>query len=136
LLVADGKLKPFDGDLDEYQKWLLSRSKAPRDSRADGDPVASAGAPSKAPIRAAPGKARAARDPIEKLRRQLEQVEQRLEQLTRERQLLEAQEMEAGNDDSLTRRRANLARDTATLEAQWIEIGTALEAAENSQEPV
>ena len=136
LLVADGKLKPFDGDLDEYQKWLLSRSKAPRDSRGDGDPVASAGAASKAPLRAAPGKARAARDPIEKLRRQLEQVEQRLEQLARERQLLEAQEMEAGNDDSLTRRRANLARDTATLEAQWIEIGTALEAAENSQEPV
>eukprot|EP01036_Dinobryon_divergens_P049435 gene49435-66232_t len=26
-LVADGVVKPFDGDLDDYQKWLLERSK-------------------------------------------------------------------------------------------------------------
>ncbi|HEY1395689.1 ATP-binding cassette domain-containing protein, partial [Roseateles sp.] len=26
-LVADGKLAPFDGDLDDYQRWLLDRSK-------------------------------------------------------------------------------------------------------------
>jgi hypothetical protein len=48
--------------------------------------------------------------------------------------LLDAQEDE--DDGRLARRRANLARDTALLEAQWIDIGTALEAAENSQEPV
>ena len=68
------------------------------------------------------------------MRRQLEQVEQRLEQLAAERRLLDAQD--SAGDQSLVRRRANLARDTAQAEAQWIEIGTALEAAENSQEPV
>ena len=26
-LVADGALKPFDGDLDDYQRWLLERSR-------------------------------------------------------------------------------------------------------------
>ena len=26
-LVADGAVKPFDGDLDDYQKWLLERSR-------------------------------------------------------------------------------------------------------------
>jgi ATP-binding cassette subfamily F protein 3 len=28
-LVADGELKPFDGDLDDYQRWLLERSRGP-----------------------------------------------------------------------------------------------------------
>ena len=26
-LVADGVVKPFDGDLDDYQRWLLDQSK-------------------------------------------------------------------------------------------------------------
>jgi ATP-binding cassette, subfamily F, member 3 len=120
LLVADGKLKPFDGDLDDYQKWLLSRGKTPRELRVKSD--------------AAIAKPARSRDPTEKLRKQLEQVERRLEQLAGERRLLEAQE--SAGEESLARRRANLARDTASLEAQWIDIGTALEAAENSQESV
>jgi hypothetical protein len=64
------------------------------------------------------------------LRKQLEQVEQRLEQLAAERRLLEAQEA-AAEDPSLARRRANLIRDAAVLEEQWMQIGTALEDAEN-----
>ena len=126
LLVAQGKVKPFDGDLDDYQKWLQSRGKTPRDQ------VSAAAA--KSAVSPAPGTARRSRDPTDKLRRQLEQVEQRLEQLAAERRLLDAQD--SAGDQSLVRRRANLARDTAQAEAQWIEIGTALEAAENSQEPV
>jgi ATP-binding cassette subfamily F protein 3 len=111
LLVADGKVKPFDGDLDDYQKWLQSRGRTPRESR------------TKSELKAA-----RSHDPGAKLRKQLEQVEQRLEQLAAERRLLDAQEAAAG-DQSLARRRANLARDAAELEARWMEIGTALEAA-------
>jgi len=113
-LVADGRAAPFDGDLDDYQKWLQSRGKAPRESR-----------PAAAP------KAPRTRDRGAKLRKQLEQVEQRLEQLAAERRLLDAQEASA-DDPSLARRRANLARDAAALEQQWMEIGTALEAAEGA----
>jgi ATP-binding cassette subfamily F protein 3 len=115
-LVADGKAKPFDGDLEDYQKWLQtrvrSRDKAPREAR----PPPSAKAPT--------------RDPAAKLRQQLEQVERRLEQLAAERRLLEAEDT-ADEDPSLARRKANLARDAAALEAQWMQIGTALENAEN-----
>jgi ATP-binding cassette, subfamily F, member 3 len=129
LLVADGKVKPFDGDLDDYQQWLQSRGKTPRQSRAKGDAAANGGAAG-----AAAAKPPRPRDPTAKLRKQLELVEQRLEQLAAERRLLDAQET-AAEHQSLARRRANLARDAAALEAQWMEIGTALEAAE-SQEPI
>jgi ATP-binding cassette subfamily F protein 3 len=115
-LVADGKAKPFEGDLDDYQKWLQSRAKAPREAR-EARPSPPANAPR-------------TRDPTAKLRKQLEQVEQRLEQLAAERRLLEAQET-AAEDPSLARRRANLIRDAAVLEEQWMQIGTALEDAEN-----
>jgi ATP-binding cassette, subfamily F, member 3 len=114
-LVADGKAKPFDGDFDDYQKWLQSRGK-PRDSAAK-----SAAAPAARPPRV--------RDPLAKLRKQLDMVEQQIAQLTKERNLLDAQD---GDDETSRRRRANLERDTATLEAQWMEIGTAIEAAESN----
>lgn len=32
-LVADGQLKPFDGDLDDYQQWLRERETAERSAR-------------------------------------------------------------------------------------------------------
>ncbi|WP_431261710.1 ATP-binding cassette domain-containing protein [Roseateles chitinivorans] len=63
-LVADGKLAPFDGDLDDYQRWLLDRSKeaaklakeeakqALRSARASS--AASAPAPAPVAVAAAP----------------------------------------------------------------------------------
>ena len=68
LLVADGKLTAFEGDLDDYQRWLRSRDKS------------SATAAVKAPQRDTPKVQRAAkvRDPLAKLRLQLQNVEQRI----------------------------------------------------------
>jgi ATP-binding cassette subfamily F protein 3 len=36
-LVADGAVRPFDGDLDDYQRWLLERSRAAARERSAGD---------------------------------------------------------------------------------------------------
>jgi ATP-binding cassette, subfamily F, member 3 len=116
-LVADGKAKPFDGDFDDYQKWLQSRGKLPRETGAKG-----AAAPAAKPPRV--------RDPLAKLRKQLAMVEQQILQLAKLRNLLDVQEA-AAQDPAVERRRANLARDAAALEAQWMEIGTAIEAAES-----
>ncbi len=116
-LAADGKLRVFDGDLDDYQQWLRQRHR-PAQETAPG-----AAAKSKA------GRARG-RDPLDKLRRQLQQVEQEIEALTAERIRLDAELGNDADDAAVARRRANLQRDTATLEARWMEIGTAIEAAE------
>jgi ATP-binding cassette, subfamily F, member 3 len=124
MLVADGKLKEFAGDLDDYQQWLRSRGKT---------------APARAPAAAAAGKTVEAlvrkkaprRDPLNRLRQQLEQVENRIAALAAERLLLEA-ELEANpHNERLSLRRVNMERDAAFLETQWMEIGTAIEAAES-----
>jgi len=124
-LVADGKLKVFDGDLDDYQEWLRSRGKLQQAAKpATGK---SAGAAKKQRGGQPPG---GARDPLRRLRRQLEQVEGRIAAIAAERLLVDAELAQDPQQDKLRSRRANLDRDAAYLEAQWMEIGIAIEAAE------
>jgi ATP-binding cassette subfamily F protein 3 len=117
-LVADGKLQEFAGDLDDYQQWLRSRGNA---------------VPAAVPVKAAStqrlGKS-TRRDPLAKLRQQLEQIEARIAAVMAERVLAEAEFAENPKEPKLAMRRANLQRDAAYLESQWLEIGTAIEAAE------
>ena len=129
-LVADGRLQPFEGDLDDYQLWLRSRAKSRPDSRkqAAGNKAAaaaraanSAGAPN-TPTR---------RDPLSRLRQRLDKVEASIAAVAEERRLLDAELAANPLHDKLKKRLANLARDAAYLEAQWMEIGTAIEAAES-----
>jgi len=116
-LVADGRLQVFDGDLDDYQQWLRSRGKA----QPSVSPGKSAGA-RKTPAR---------RDPKSRLRRQLDKIEASIAALAAERVLIDAEIAANPLHDRLRLRRANLERDTAYLETQWLEIGTAIEAGES-----
>ncbi len=124
-LVADGKLQEFAGDLDDYQQWLRSRRGAAPAAAA----AKSGAAPKKAPV-----ERKAARlDPLAKLRQQLAQVEARIAAVAAERALLETELAANPAELKAAMRRANLQRDAAYLESQWMEIGTALEAAEAAQ---
>jgi ATP-binding cassette subfamily F protein 3 len=117
-LVADGKLQEFAGDIDDYQQWLRSRGNA---------------APASVAIKAAPAQRSSKatrRDPLAKLRQQLQQVEARIAAVAAERALAEAEIAANPKEPKLAMRRANLQRDAAYLESQWMEIGTAIEAAE------
>jgi ATP-binding cassette subfamily F protein 3 len=116
-LVADGRLQVFDGDLDDYQQWLRSRGKA----QPSVSPGKSAGA-RKTPAR---------RDPKSRLRRQLDKIEASIAALAAERVLIDAELAANPLHDRLRLRRANLERDAAYLETQWMEIGTAIEAGES-----
>jgi ATP-binding cassette, subfamily F, member 3 len=122
-LVADGKLQEFSGDLDDYQQWLRSRGKSSASTTAASKTGASK-------TGAAEKKRVPRRDPLLRLRRQLGEVEARIATLAAERALLEAELAANPTLDRIAMRRANLERDAAYLETQWMEIGTAIEAAE------
>ena len=116
-LVADGKLKVFDGDLDDYQQWLRVRAKT---EQAEGE--------KQKPVKKVP------RDSLTQLRRELEQIERKIANIAAERELLDAEPADPAQQSRLTSRRARLSRDADALEARWMEVGTAIEAAE-AKEP-
>jgi ATP-binding cassette, subfamily F, member 3 len=134
-LVADGKLATFDGDLDDYQQWLRARSRAQSGAAA---PAVTPTATSKSTtLRSAAAKPATAgkpaprsRDPLTKLRQQLDQIEARIATLAADRKRLDAEIAAAPSPGSFAMRSANLERDAAYLEAHWMEVGTAIEAAE------
>jgi ATP-binding cassette, subfamily F, member 3 len=115
-LAADGKLEVFDGDLDDYQSWLRARAKAQSGSQAP---------------RAEPRKAPDA-DPVNQWRRELAQIEKKIVAIAAERTLIEGELHEADADvrAKLLEKYARLARDADKWEGRWLEVGTAIEAAE------
>jgi ATP-binding cassette, subfamily F, member 3 len=134
-LVADGKLKVFDGDLDDYQQWLRSRGKTtPAGDTQDAAPKggsksATKPAPksaSKVPPRSASG----SRGQLGQLRREIEQIEKRIAAITAEQTVIEAELCKDPMHSGLQAQYADLTRDAASLETRWMEVGTAIEAAE------
>jgi ATP-binding cassette subfamily F protein 3 len=111
-LVADGKLQVFDGDLDDYQQWLKDRAKT---EQAGLKPKSANKTP---------------RDSLAQLRRELEQIERRIAAVAAEQTSLDAQLSGLDLQARLAGKRARLTRDAASLEARWMEVGTAIEAAE------
>jgi ATP-binding cassette, subfamily F, member 3 len=133
MLVADGTLREFAGDLDDYQQWLRSRSNAPPSTAGKVQPKQRPGN-RRAPEKKVPLERKTPRrDPLAKLRQQLDQVEARIAAVAAERALLEAEFAADPLEPKLAMRRANLQRDAAYLESQWMEIGTAIESAEAAE---
>jgi ATP-binding cassette subfamily F protein 3 len=137
-LAADGKLKVFDGDLDDYQAWLRARAKA--QSGSPGSPGGSlCTAAGTKPSRANPAgnpTARPGGRQVEQWRRELVQIEKKLAAIGAERALIE---QELGKADASTgeeqrgkllEKYARLHRDADKWEARWLEIGTAIEETE------
>jgi ATP-binding cassette subfamily F protein 3 len=117
-LVVDGAVRPFDGDLDDYQEWLRTRSKAQL--------AVGSGEARKA--------ARAAKGGFDgdALRRELARIEKRITSLAAEAARLDASGDAAGPQAD---KRARIKRDTAALEEKWVAVGCALEAAEAAAQP-
>jgi ATP-binding cassette subfamily F protein 3 len=132
MLVADGKVEPFDGDLDDYKQWAKeyhSRG-ARRDDRA--------GAVSRKDERRAQATVRQreadARKPYEK---KLAAIERELDPLTAESReteawLATAEAYEEANRERMQlalKRRGELAERIATLEDDWLWIQAEMERA-------
>ncbi|RSZ57949.1 ATP-binding cassette domain-containing protein [Massilia atriviolacea] len=150
IIVADGKLQPFDGDLDDYKDWLFQTKlgkgttvlpAAGKDNKT-AFPVASAVAPPSAPVVDKKDQKRqdaeqrqrtaALRKPIEgKIKRLEEQIAKRNEQKAEvDGKLGEASIYEAANKARLKTLLADQSfykKDLAQLEAEWLELQEQLE---------
>ena len=147
-LVADGAIKPFDGDLDDYQRWLLEQSREASREQSKGDKkrkkqaaqdaaaepvVAAVQAPKPAPDRKATAAVRQQRSEEQKpLRKELGSVDSRLASLARDREAAEAR-MAAATATPAERadqgkRLKQIGDETEKLEARWLELSTQLDA--------
>ncbi len=132
--VADGKVEPFDGDLDDYAKWLRARRN--EGNRATATPAA---AKASAPETKQPD-APASRERSQSARRSLEKLEKRLAALQDERRRIEETLADPAAYDgrtridvsALTQRQCELARELERVEAEWLSAYEAVEAGASS----
>ncbi len=151
-LVAKGQVQPFDGDLDDYQKWLLDVSRAAAKGQPLPDPPKAAVVDAPAPPPAAAGKPAAGKPPAtgrddrkhaaqtrsqlanltRPLRMEIQQIDARMEKLGAERAALEQQltagKRPAGEIADTGRRLNHIAAEVGQLEERWLQLQSELEA--------
>ncbi|MCE9648290.1 MAG: ATP-binding cassette domain-containing protein [Parvibaculum sp.] len=138
-LVADGTVKPYDGDLDDYRKWLLDPARRVRpiapDEETDEDAAPVAPRPSndkKEARRIAAQK----REQFAPLKKKAQAAEKEVERLQAEVAKLDAKLADAaafeGKPDEAARiakARADALRALAKAEELWLEASTAYDEA-------
>jgi ATP-binding cassette, subfamily F, member 3 len=148
-LVTDGAVKPFDGDLDDYQKWLLEQSRDASRSQAKGDKAKrkkdSAATPATTTQVAPPSPAvrpndrkasawarQQRSDDVKPLRKELTSIDHRLGMLMSSRQTCEASMASSGlaqmQRAELGKSLKVIADEIEALEARWLELSTQLDA--------
>ena len=139
-LVAKGQVSPFDGDLDDYQRWLLETAreaakaiKEASRSAAEAQKAQSSAAPaSQREDRKASAQARARlNEQTRPMRKEIETIDKQLARLTQEREALEA-ELATGTlapaaiADSGRRLKA-VGDEIDELEMRWLELSEQIE---------
>jgi ATP-binding cassette, subfamily F, member 3 len=130
VLVANGSVSPFDGDLDDYATWLAKNGKAR--GGAPDSPDAAPATPSRQEQRRLDAEARNRLTP---LRNEQRRIETQLEKLGGERQRLEAELADpdtyrtkpAEEGRRLTVRHSEISREIAELEERWLTVMSELE---------
>jgi ATP-binding cassette, subfamily F, member 3 len=126
MLVADGKVQPFEGDLDDYKKWVKEYQARGGKSEARGE--AGAGV-NRRDERRAEAQERQRQSELRKpFEKRIASIEREMEPLTRESAEAEAwlsaaEAYQEGNRERLQeilKRRAELAARLAKLEEDWL----------------
>jgi ATP-binding cassette subfamily F protein 3 len=150
IIVADGKLQPFDGDLDDYKDWLFQTKlgkgtsvlpAAGKENKTDF-PSASVVAPAAAPVANTKDQKRAEaeqRQKVAALKKPIENKIKRLEEQIAKRNAQKAEVdtklQEPGAYDAANKPKLKLlladqtffTKDLAQLEAEWLELQEQLE---------
>jgi len=148
-LVAGGSVQPFDGDLDDYQQWLLEQSReaarAARAARSDTAPHVAAPVPA-APVAAVPGPGPAKRDgrkasaaarqkladQARPLKAELARLEQQMADAIARRERLTAMLAQPGQSPAARAEQGRELRQAGdaleALESRWLELGAQIEA--------
>ena len=136
-MVGRGKVEPFDGDLDDYQKYLLEESKRLREE-AKNTARETASVPIAATVTVAVADSKQDAQKRQQLaaqnrplKRELEQNEQRMASLEAEKTLLENQlssPLPAAQMAETGRRLKALAEEVTQLEERWLVLTAQLEA--------
>ncbi|MDT8345613.1 MAG: ABC-F family ATP-binding cassette domain-containing protein [Thermohalobaculum sp.] len=123
-LVRDGRVAPYDGDMDDYRRLLLGRSDAPG-APASAQPKAARQSKADTRKALAPLRAdlRACEERIEKIEAMLAKIDQRLADPT-------LYDGPAERLETLQIKRAEIVEAQARAEALWLQAGERLEAAE------
>jgi len=129
-LVSRGGIAPFDGDLDDYQRYLLDVAKQAREAQRE----ASKEAAREAQRVQKEAQAKPARQPdrTKPLRKELDQVDQRMATLNTEKAALEerlARPLPPAEIAEAGRRLKALQDELDALEMRWLELGEQIEAA-------
>jgi ATP-binding cassette subfamily F protein 3 len=142
LIIADGRLRPFDGDLEDYRDWLFKTKLAPAE---EAVPLPEANKPAVTAPPAAPARREqkrkeaearqrqsAARKPIES---RIKRLEERMAKLNAKKAAIDAElagtaiyaEAQKETLKTLVVDQAFVARELAQLEAEWLEQQQRLE---------
>ncbi len=129
-LVSRGGISPFDGDLDDYQRYLLEEAKRQREALKQATAV-QAQAPVQ-PQAADPARAPRENNRTRQLRKELEQCETRMAALAQEKASLEGSlggQPSMAQINELGQRLTALQREVEQLEERWLELGSQLDTA-------
>jgi ATP-binding cassette subfamily F protein 3 len=130
-LVSRGGVEPFDGDLDDYQRYLLDESKRLRDSlKAAGKTLE---APAAIPEPAPAAKRAAPSGKLKPLKQSLEKLDASLAALHAEKAVLEARLGGAVSVEAIAETAKQIQRihdELAREEERWLELSGQIEALE------
>jgi len=124
-MVSRGGVEPFDGDLDDYQRYLLDEAKRQREEAKEA---------AKAPVKPAPvaavATAKSKGDTSPKVKKELQDVEARLAVLNGEGAALESKlstNQHPAEIADLGKRLSTVNEELRTLEERWLELTTLME---------
>jgi len=130
-LVSRGGIAPFDGDLDDYQRYLLDVAKQSREAQREATKEAAREA--QRAQQAAAVKPSRQPDRTKPLRKELDQVDQRMARLQAEKTRLEEclmQPMAPGDIADAGRQLKAVQDELDGLEMRWLELSEQIEAAQ------